>query len=181
MLSMPVFLSLLLLGALSIAAAEPPTAEISNGKIRARLYLPNAVNGTSVTIGGITAPILAVGVEPRNNPSTYIVAQVPVNVALGSQPVVVKTANGTSAAKNVTVAAQAPALFFDGQGAIVARATTLELVRPSSPARAGEALAIISTGLGQTVPALATMASPTLPTQFEVASSKLAPESISSL
>jgi uncharacterized protein (TIGR03437 family) len=120
------------------------------------LFLPSAVNGTSVTIGGVTAPILSVGIEPRNNPSTYIVAQVPVNVAMGSQPVVVKTANGTSSAMQVTVAAQAPALFFDGQGAIVVRATSLELIRPAAPARAGEALAILSTGLGQTAPALAT-------------------------
>ena len=40
------------------------------------LTLPAAVNGTSVTVGGIAAPIVSVGVEPRNNPSTYIVAQV---------------------------------------------------------------------------------------------------------
>jgi hypothetical protein len=45
MLSMPVFLSLLLFSALAVAAAEPPTAEINNGKIRARLYLPDAANG----------------------------------------------------------------------------------------------------------------------------------------
>lgn len=120
------------------------------------LSLPAAVNGTSVTVGGITAPIVAVGVEPRNNPSTYIVAQVPVNVPVGSQPVVVKTANGTSNTMQATVAAQAPALFFDGGGAIVIRAASLELVRASAPARAGEALAILSTGLGQTTPALAT-------------------------
>jgi uncharacterized protein (TIGR03437 family) len=120
------------------------------------LTLPAAVNGTSVTVGGIAAPIVSVGVEPRNNPSTYIVAQVPFNVPVGSQPVVVKTANGTSNTVQATVAAQAPALFFDGGGAIVIRATTLELVRASSPARAGEPLAILSTGLGQTTPPLAT-------------------------
>lgn len=120
------------------------------------LSLPTAINGTSVTIAGIAAPIIAVGIEPKNNPSTYIVAQVPVDTPVGSQPVVVKTANGNSNTRQVTVAAQAPALFFDGEGGIVARATTLELVRNASPARAGEALAIISTGLGQTTPPLTT-------------------------
>jgi len=120
------------------------------------LSLPAAVNGTSVTIGGIAAPILSVGIEPRNNPSNYIVAQVPVDVPLGPQPVVVKTANGTSNSRQVTVAAQAPALYFDSVGAIVVRAATLELVRANTGARAGEALALLSTGLGQTTPALAT-------------------------
>lgn len=120
------------------------------------LTVPTAVNGTSVTIGGITAPILSVGIEPRNNPSNYIVAQVPVDVPVGPQAVVVKTANGTSNSRQVTVAAQAPGLFFDGGGAIVIRAATLELVRSNTPARAGEALALLSTGLGQTTPALAT-------------------------
>jgi uncharacterized protein (TIGR03437 family) len=120
------------------------------------LSLPAAINGTSVTIGGITAPILTVGIEPRNNPPHYIVAQVPVDVPAGPQPVVVKTANGTSNSKQVTVAAQAPGLYFDGVGAIVIRATTLELVRADTGARAGEVLALVSTGLGQTTPALAT-------------------------
>ena len=120
------------------------------------LTLPSAVNGTSVTIGGITAPIVAVGIEPANNPPHYIVALVPVDAPVGPQPVVVKTANGTSNTRQVTVAAQAPALFFDAQGAIVVRATTFDQVRDNSPARAGEALALLSTGLGQTTPALAT-------------------------
>ncbi|MFN0103311.1 MAG: hypothetical protein ACKV2U_14625 [Bryobacteraceae bacterium] len=42
---MPVLPSLLLLFAMSLAAADPPTAEIGNGKIRAKLYLPDAANG----------------------------------------------------------------------------------------------------------------------------------------
>lgn len=118
--------------------------------------LPAVVNGTSVTVGGIAAPIVSLGVEPRNNPPGYIVAQVPVDVPAGRQPVVVKTVNGISNSREVVVANQAPALFFDGQGAIVVRATSLELVRANNAARAGENLAILSTGLGQTTPALAT-------------------------
>lgn len=119
-------------------------------------FLPNAVNGTSVTIGGFTAPILSAGIEPQNNPSQYIVAQVPVEAPAGQHPVVVKSANGTSNAMMVTVAAQAPGLFFDADGAIVVRATNLELVRANNAARAGDQLAILSTGLGQTTPPLAT-------------------------
>jgi uncharacterized protein (TIGR03437 family) len=120
------------------------------------MSLPTAVNGTSVTIGGLAAPILSVGIEPANNPSNYIVAQVPVNLAIGPQAVIVKNSNGSSNSWQVTVAAQAPALYFDSLGAIVVRVASFELVRPDKSARAGEALARLSTGLGQTTPPLAT-------------------------
>ncbi len=117
---------------------------------------PVAVNGTSVTIGGMPAPVLAAGYEPANNPAFYIVAQVPAEVPAGPHAVVVRSANGESNAREILVAPQAPAIYFDGVGGIIARAATLELVRPDTPARAGESLAIISTGLGQTAPPLAT-------------------------
>jgi len=42
---MLVMLSLLLLCAIPLAAADPPVAEIGNGKIRAKLYLPDAATG----------------------------------------------------------------------------------------------------------------------------------------
>ena len=45
MQSMRVLLFLLLLCAVSLVAADPPTAEISNGKIRAKVYLPDAAKG----------------------------------------------------------------------------------------------------------------------------------------
>lgn len=120
------------------------------------MKLPTAVNGTSVTIGGVTAPIIALGIEPRNNPSGYIVAQVPFEVAAGSREVVVRSANGASNARSVNVAPVAPALFFDGGGAIVVNAASFALIRQDNPARAGDQLVIVSTGLGQTAPALAT-------------------------
>jgi len=127
------------------------------------LRMPSAVNGTSVTVAGRAAPIVAMGTIAANNPPDYIVAMVPVDTPVGEQDVVVKTVNGSSAAVKTTVAAQAPALFFDTEGAIVVRADNLELVRPNAPARAGEALALLSTGLGQTTPALATGEIPVAP------------------
>ena len=42
---MLVMLSVLLLCAIPLAAADPPVAEIGNGKIRAKLYLPDAASG----------------------------------------------------------------------------------------------------------------------------------------
>ncbi len=120
------------------------------------LRLPTAVNGTSVTIGGIAAPIIAIGYEPKNNPSGYIVAQVPFEVPVGENDVVVQSANGASNARKVTVAPVAPAMFFDTVGAFAVRALDFTIVRPDSPARAGETIAFVTTGLGQTVPALTT-------------------------
>jgi uncharacterized protein (TIGR03437 family) len=120
------------------------------------MKLPTAVNGTSVTIGGVAAPIIAAGIEPRNNPSGYIVAQVPFEVQAGSREVVVRSANGTSNGRAVTVAAVAPALFFDGGGAIAFNAANVTQIRPDAPARAGDQLVIVSTGLGQVAPPLAT-------------------------
>lgn len=42
---MPVLLTLFVLSALALAAADPPTAEITNGKVKAKLYLPDVANG----------------------------------------------------------------------------------------------------------------------------------------
>ncbi len=120
------------------------------------LQLPTAANGTSVTIGGIAAPIIAIGYEPKNNPAGYIVAQVPFEAPAGEHDVVVRSANGASNARKVTVAAVAPAMFFDSVGAFAVRALDFSIVRPESPARAGETIAFVTTGLGQTVPALTT-------------------------
>lgn len=120
------------------------------------LQLPTAVNGTSVTIGGIAAPIVAVGFEPANNPAHYIVAQVPFEAPAGEHDVIVRNAAGASAARRVTVAPIAPAMFFDAVGAFAVRVESFEIVRPTNPARAGETLAFVTTGLGQTMPPLAT-------------------------
>jgi len=45
MQAMRVCLFVLFLSAMPLAAADPPTAEIGNGKIRAKLYLPDASSG----------------------------------------------------------------------------------------------------------------------------------------
>src|SRR5262249_5731775 len=71
--------------------------------------LPKTFNGTNLTIGGKDAPVIFV--SPR-----LITAQVPADVATGSQPVVITNANGGGPAANVTVATTAPAIFADGAG-----------------------------------------------------------------
>ena len=118
--------------------------------------LPVSVGGTEVTIGGIRAAIVMIGYVSNAKPAWYIVAQVPFETPIGAQPVVVKSANGVAAAFSTTVAAVAPAVYFDGVSGIVFKVDDFSQVRPDNPARASDTLVVLGTGLGQTTPALGT-------------------------
>lgn len=111
--------------------------------------LPGELNGTSVTVAGRAAPLFVVA-------PGYLVAQVPVDTPAGQQPVVVRNANGAGQPATASVAATAPAIFYDAAGGIVVNNSTFQLIRPGNPARAGDVLLIYSTGLGQTTPRLET-------------------------
>ncbi len=119
---------------------------------------PASLNGSSVAIGGRNAPIFAMGSDSPG--SGWMVVQVPYDAPAGSQPLVVTNSNGAGPAFNVTVAAAAPGIFFDSEGGIVfqlASAASLagaQLVRASAPATAGSTLAVLTTGVGATTPAL---------------------------
>jgi uncharacterized protein (TIGR03437 family) len=110
--------------------------------------LPGSLNGTSVTIGGKSAAILYVSPNQIN-------AQVPVDVAAGPQPVVVKNAVGPSVSFSVTVAATAPAIFFAPAAAVLKNAD-FTLVGPANPAHAGDVILVYCTGLGLTSVSLPT-------------------------
>jgi uncharacterized protein (TIGR03437 family) len=112
--------------------------------------LATAMNGVTVTIGGMNAPFYYVGPNQIN-------VQVPLEVAPGTQPVVVTNSAG-SVSSTLTVAAAAPSIFdIDGKGtgAIVKNAD-FSLVTPQNKAKAGDVLVIYMTGLGQTTPAVQT-------------------------
>ncbi len=111
--------------------------------------VPTSLNGTSVTVGGKQAALLVVRPD-------FIVAQVPVDAPTGTQQVVVTSANGAGTGADVTVAAAAPALFFDGQGGLVLRNSDFTLIRPDNPARANDILLVYGTGFGASTPALTT-------------------------
>jgi uncharacterized protein (TIGR03437 family) len=123
---------------------------------------PATLNGTGVTIGGRNAPIMLMGRDNPGSTDGWMVIQTPYDAPAGSHPLVVTNSNGAGPAFNVNVAPAAPGIFFDGEGGIVfnlASATSLagaRLVRGSSPATAGNILAILTTGLGATTPALQT-------------------------
>jgi uncharacterized protein (TIGR03437 family) len=119
---------------------------------------PLMLNGVKVTVGGRAAALLTLGRDPND----YIVAQVPADAATGNQPVVVEHAGGSSAPMTVRVDAVAPALYFDSAAAIAYRVSDMSLIRPDSPAMGGEPIAVLVTGMGQTLPALRTGQFPSL-------------------
>jgi uncharacterized protein (TIGR03437 family) len=114
--------------------------------------LPTSFDGVSVTIGGVKAPFYFVSPGQLN-------AQVPFEVAPGTQPLVVTTAAGASAAMNVTVASLAPSIFVvapaNNLGAVV-KSTDFSLVTGANRVKAGDTVVIYSTGLGQTTPPVQT-------------------------
>jgi uncharacterized protein (TIGR03437 family) len=112
--------------------------------------LPASLDGTSVTVAGIAAPLLYVSPHQVN-------FQVPFEVPTGSQSIVVTSAGAPSAQFGMTVAAVAPAIFYyPPNNGIVVKNVDFSLVQPSNPAAAGDILVIFSTGLGQTTPSLQT-------------------------
>jgi uncharacterized protein (TIGR03437 family) len=120
--------------------------------------LPASINGSSVTVGGITAPLALV--DPGE-----IIFQVPVDVAAGNQSVVVKNSNGASTAFTMAVAAASPNIFFDSAGALAFR-PDFTLIRPGNPATANDILIVFGTGFGQTTSPLNTGRIVPLPPPF---------------
>ena len=116
--------------------------------------LAAAVNGTTATIGGSSARILAMG-ESGGTPPQYVVMQVPFDAPSGAQNLIVSNSNGAGNTFRTSVAAAAPGLYYDTQGGIALR-SDLTLVRPDAAAAAGESIGLVATGLGATTPALET-------------------------
>ena len=113
--------------------------------------LTTAMDGITVTIGGVKAPFYFVSPGQLN-------VQVPFEVAVGPQPVVVTTGGGASTAFTLTVASTAPSIFTDSNGtaAIVENGGTFPVITATNKAKAGDAILIYSTGLGQVTPAALT-------------------------
>lgn len=107
---------------------------------------PSSLNGTSVEVDGKAAAILQV--DPR-----FILAQVPVDAAIGDSDLVVKNTNGASANYRVTVARVAPGIFFDqigsdGNRAVAYNANDGLQVTMENPAPAGMMVGVFGTGFG---------------------------------
>ena len=121
---------------------------------------PTALGGSSVTIGGQLAFIDYVS-------PTQVNAQVPSNISLGSQPVVVSTPGGISTAYSITVNSTEPGLLapavFDLQagqyiGAVFSDGVTFVLPPgsiagvTSARAKPGDTIVFFGVGFGAVVP-----------------------------
>lgn len=112
--------------------------------------LPVTLNGVEVTVDGITTPLLMVS-------PGQIDVQMPYEVKPGMRQVVVKNGVGESNAFMVTVRQAAPAIWRMGAGGgQIVRVSDVTFISANNPAQAGDTLAVFTTGMGQTVPALKT-------------------------
>ena len=107
--------------------------------------LTTAMNGVSVRIGGIPAPLFYAGAGQIN-------AQVPFELDPSKQYQVVVDANGAqTAAQTIQLSPAAPGLaaFPDG-GVIAQHWLDSSLITAASPARPGEYIVLYLVGMGQT-------------------------------
>jgi uncharacterized protein (TIGR03437 family) len=109
--------------------------------------LPQTLQGVSVTIGGLTAPLYYVSPGQIN-------FQAPFELPLTGASIVVNRGAQSSAARPVRVIPFGPGIFTgasDGfQSPVIVHISDYGLVTAKNPAQAGEYLAIYCTGLGVT-------------------------------
>ena len=112
--------------------------------------VPNAVAGTSVYFNGAPAPVLYAS-------SNQVAAIVPFGIGNSLAQMYVQNQNVTSAAFNLSVASQIPAVFtLNGSGAGQAAAINNKdgsINGAASPAKVGDYVQLYITGVGQTNPA----------------------------
>jgi uncharacterized protein (TIGR03437 family) len=107
--------------------------------------LPPVLQGVSVTVGGVSAPLFYVS-------STQINFQAPFEIAAGATTIVVHRGDAQSVARPISVIPLSPGIFTSagtGTGTpIIVHVLDYSAVTPQNPAHAGEFLAIYCTGLG---------------------------------
>ena len=105
--------------------------------------LPAALAGVSATINGVTAPLYYVSAGQLN-------IQIPYQTAANATAVLTVNNNGQTASATFRVAAAAPGIFTDQNGAPV----------PNTSAARGQMITMFMTGDGAVSPPLATGAAP---------------------
>jgi uncharacterized protein (TIGR03437 family) len=112
--------------------------------------LVTTLNGLSVNIGGVDAPLFF-------GSSGQIDAQIPTELAAGQRYEVLVNANGFySNAITFDTAAVTPGLASFADGGVIAQDTGYNLITADHPAQAGEVIILYATGMGSTNPAVAT-------------------------
>ena len=110
---------------------------------------PTTLGGTSVTFGGLPAPILYAS-------ATQTTVQVPYGIAIGQTIVSVQRNGVFSVLMPINSAPAFPGFFtsnFSGKGQIAALNQDYSLNSPSNPAARGSVIILYGTGEGATVPA----------------------------
>jgi len=112
--------------------------------------LPTQLNGVSVTIGGILAPLVYVSASQINAIIPFeVTAPTP---PIGTIPVIVATPTGTSPTFNIRLSKDAPGLFTRNQagtGPVLAFDASF---KPVSEVQSGSPLILYAVGLGATNP-----------------------------
>jgi uncharacterized protein (TIGR03437 family) len=117
---------------------------LSNGQLQ------TTVNGTSVTIGGIAAPLFFTS-------SGQINAQIPAELQPNQQYQVITSVNGFySNPLTISTTAAEPGLASYNDGTVIAQDTSYNLISLANPAHAGETIILYATGMGATNPPVAT-------------------------
>jgi uncharacterized protein (TIGR03437 family) len=116
--------------------------------------VPTALGESCLTVNGAPVPMLFAAPNQIN-------AQLPLEVE-GATTMVLHTPGGTSNNFDFTILSAAPSVFRSGVAGpqsglpTVVRAKNNQLVTPANPIHRGEAIVIYATGLGRTLPAVAT-------------------------
>jgi uncharacterized protein (TIGR03437 family) len=120
--------------------------------------LQDTMNGSSVIIGGMEAPLYYVS-------PGQIDAQIPFELQSGQQyQVLVSANNALTTPQPIQLSAAAPGLAANPDGTLIAQHSDGTLVSQTSPAMGGEYLVVYLAGLGDTtVPVASGTASPSSP------------------
>ena len=114
--------------------------------------LPTSLQGTTVAVNGVAAPLYYVS-------PTQVNAQIPYEVQPGTATLTVRNSNGQTASQQIYVNAVAPGVFLSPDGKHIA---------PPVPAKAGGYATLYLTGQGFVSPTVATGAAPPPPSQIPV-------------
>ena len=106
--------------------------------------LPTTVQGTSVVVGGLPAPLFYVS-------DTQINAQIPFELVPGHEyPVIVAAGNSYTVPEPIQLAPLAPGVARLADGSVLAQHADYSLVSETSPAKPGEYLVVYLAGMGLT-------------------------------
>lgn len=116
--------------------------------------------GDTVAVNSVASPLFSVGTI---NGAEQVTFQIPCDATVGSVPVTISVSGG-SATANITLTAAGPGIFETVMSDKVARAVALRpdgtYVSLENPARRGEQIRVLVTGMGPTTPPVATGALP---------------------